>query len=266
MRKDKNNGEKILRPIHANVGVAAEYRQLLERMILRMHESITYWLLANYKANEPVVAQDAVPALELRRTLRRLMRRWNGHWNEAAPKLARYFALSTKKRSDKVLKKILKDAGISVDFVLSDAMRDVLHATVIQNVALIKSIPQQYLQQVEGIVMRSVQTGRDVGQLSKDLQKQFGVTKRRAALIARDQNQKATSALVRVRQLDLGIEEAIWLHSHAGKKPRPTHVAMNGKRYNIKKGIWDSHEKKFVHAGELINCKCISKPIIVGFS
>jgi uncharacterized protein with gpF-like domain len=53
----------------------------------------------------------------------------------------------------------------------------------------------------------------------------------------------------------LGITEGIWLHSHAGRTPRPTHVAMNGKRYLISKGMWDSAVKKFIWPGEEINCR-----------
>jgi len=63
---------------------------------------------------------------------------------------------------------------------MTAAMRDVVDATIHANVALIKSIPSQYFDQVEGIVMRGVQTGRDVGQVTKDLEGRLGVTKRRA--------------------------------------------------------------------------------------
>jgi hypothetical protein len=75
---------------------------------------------------------------------------------------------------------------------------------------------------IEGLVMRSVQTGRDLGQLMKDLQEQFGVTRRRAAFVARDQNNKATASMTRARQHEPGITQAIWVHSGAGKHPRPT--------------------------------------------
>src|SRR5205085_12109859 len=101
---------------------------------------------------------------------------------------------------------------------------------------------------------------------SKELRHRFGVTRRRAALIARDQNNKVSGALHRVRQLELGIEKAIWIHSGGGKHPRPTHVRNNGKQYDVAKGWYDPAEKKFVMPGELINCRCVSRPVIAGFS
>jgi uncharacterized protein with gpF-like domain len=93
------------------------------------------------------------------------------------------------------------------------------------------------------------------------------VTKRRAALISRDQNNKATAVITRVRQQELGVAEAIWVHSTAGKTPRPTHVKAGRERvrYAIAEGWYDPHEKKNVWPGELINCRCVSRAVIPGF-
>jgi uncharacterized protein with gpF-like domain len=81
-------------------------------------------------------------------------------------------------------------------------------------------------------------------------------------LIARDQSNKANAVVTRARQLELGIAEAIWMHSHAGKEPRPTHVAMNGKRYKVSEGMWDSAENRFVFPGELIKCSCTGRSVL----
>jgi len=62
--------------------------------------------------------------------------------------------------------------------------------------------------------------------------------------------------------LELGITEAVWMHSHAGKVPRPTHVAMNGTRFKVAEGMWDSAEGKFIQPGELINCRCTSRSVL----
>ena len=72
--------------------------------------------------------------------------------------------------------------------------------------------------------------------------------------------------MTRARQDELGITEAIWVHSGAGKHPRPTHVAMNGKKYDVNKGMWDPAVKRWIFPGEEINCRCISRSIIPGFS
>ncbi len=257
---------KVLRPVLPDAGLEVEYRKKMRAWMDCMHDSVMHWIKVAYRKNEPEMAQDAVPAVELQKAVRKLIRRWKRNFNEAAPLLAKWFATKAYKRSDRRLQKILKDAGISVQFKMTKAQRDIFHATVNQNVSLIKSIPSQYLTQVEGLVMRSVQVGGDLSALTHQLEKHFGVTNKRAALIARDQNLKATGALNRARQIELGIDEAIWVHSHAKKKPRPTHLKMDGKKFKVIKGMWDSHEKAWVHPGQLIHCGCFSRSIIKGFS
>jgi len=229
-----------------------------------MHRSTLYWVQSTYRSNEDRIARDAQPAEDLSGSVADLRRRWGKNFARAADKLAKYFAQSVENRSSAALAKILRDAGITVKFKMTRAMQDILQATVKANVSLIKSIPDQYFTQVEGIVMRSVQTGRDLGQLSKDLQQRLGVTKRRAALIARTQNNMATAAFKQVRYLEVGIEQADWHHSTAGKEPRPAHVqaSRDHVRYNVATGWYDPHERKFVQPGELIHCRCFDTPVL----
>lgn len=257
----RRRDEVVLHAVRPNVGVEAMYRRRLRKLIDEMHASIAYWIEAAYKANEPAMAADEAPYAALRAALRKLRARWQRNFNQAAEDLARYFAKDVADRSDAALRSILRRGGFSVKFTMTPAARDIIGATVAENVSLIKSIPQQYLKDVEGAVMRSVQTGRDLGSLTKELQRSYGVTYRRAALIARDQNNKATSAMQAARQKELGITEAIWQHSHAGKVPRPSHVKMDGRRYDVAKGMWDPDEGKFIWPGELINCLPGNAPV-----
>lgn len=222
-------------------------------------------------AGAPVAAPTAriarrLPAAELQWSVDELAVRWQGRFDEAAPELARYFARATSRRTDKALKTALDKGGFTVDFRMTPASRDILKATTQQNVALIKSIPQEYLTGVQGDVMRSVQTGRDLASLTRSLQDKYGVTRRRAELISRDQNNKATSAMLRARQVELGITKAIWVHSGGGKHPRPKHVAADGREYDVTKGLPIGDKGQYVFPGEEINCRCVMRSVIPGFS
>lgn len=258
--------EKVLKPVRANAGLEAEYRARLDKMIATMGRSYLYWLTARYRANPPRIAMDAIPADELARELRDLGKTWEKKWSVGADRLGDWFAKSAKKRSEKVLHKILKDAGIAVEFKMTPVVRDIMQATIAEQVGLIKSIPEQYHSQVQGMVMRSVTTGRDLKSLTDDLAKRYRITRKRAAFIARDQNAKATATITRARQQETGITEAIWVHSHAGKTPRPTHLANDGKRYDVKTGWYDPDVGEYIWPGTLINCRCFSRPVVKGFS
>lgn len=256
---------KTLPPIRPNVGLEAVYRKRLQKLLEEMHCSVQYWLQVRYGQHEDALALDASPVAELRAEIRKLARRWQKRFNDLAPKLAKYFASSASKRTDAQMKKLLADAGMTVDFKLTRQQQNVLKAAVAANVQLIKSIPQRYMGKVEQSVMKAVQAGGKLGDLTKELQQSFGVEKRRAALIARDQNRKATAALQRQRQIEVGITEAIWLHSYGGKVPRKTHLANDGKRFDVVNGWYDPAEKKRIWPGTLINCRCVQRAVIPGY-
>lgn len=282
---------KVLRPIHPNVGIKVAYRRKLEALIDEMGRSVLYRVKAAYRADPPRMAQDAqgsgydpgatghelqgralatdaMPAAELQDAVDEMSKRWEKRFDDAAEEMADWFAKKAYRRSDAALRTILKTAGWTVEFKFTPAMRDIFRATVQANVSLIKSIPQKYLEQVEGAVMRSVQTGRDLKGLTDELEGLGGVSRRRAAFIALDQNNKATSALQKARQLELGIEEGVWLHSHGGREPRPTHLANHGKKFNIAEGWFDPDPRvrERIMPGYLINCRCVWKPVVKGFS
>jgi SPP1 gp7 family putative phage head morphogenesis protein len=110
--------------------------------------------------------------------------------------------------------------------------------------------------------MRNYAASRDTRTMANEIRSRYGVTSRRAMLIARDQSNKCTSIIERVRMKEIGIKEAIWIHSHGGRTPRPTHLAMDHKRYRIEKGMWDSAAKKWIYPRELINCRCVTRAVL----
>lgn len=253
----------VLAPVHPNQGLEAAYRKKLDSLVDEMQASLVYWLKAAYRANEPEMAQDASPAAELRASMKRLTKRWQKKFDDAAPELAKYFATNASQRADSTLKAVLKKAGFSVEFKLTREANDVLQATMFENINLIQSIASEHLTEVQGLVMRSVSAGRDLGTLSAELEQRYGVTKRRAALIARDQNNKATATITRVRQQSLGITQAKWLHSAGGKHPRKSHQDASGKLFDVSKGMLIDGE--MIWPGQLVNCRCVSRSVIPGF-
>jgi len=254
----------VARSVKPNAGIEAYYRKQLEALVAEMQASIAYWLTAQWRDKPPEVwAMDASPAAELRKVMRQLTNRWMKRFDSGADKLSKLFADKTLKASDVAMKQTLKDIGLTVQFKMTPLMQDAYSAIIGEQVGLIRSIAANHLAQVETVVMQGVQTGRDLSYMHDQLRARFGVTKRRAALIARDQANKATSTITRVRQLDLGITTARWRHSSAGKEPRPEHVAANGKTYDIRKGMY--LEGVWTWPGVEINCRCTSEPIIPGF-
>lgn len=250
-----------LRAVRPNAGIARAYQKQLDDLIKQMQADIRREVLGEYEANPPEMAQDA--AADLMTTMTGLRAVWQRRFDELSGFMARHFAKQVADRTDASMKAALRKAGFSVRLTITPQQHDIIQASVGENVSLIKSIPSDHFTQVEGAVMRSVAKGGDLHELSNDLQARYGVTRRRAATIARDQNRKATAMLERSRQTELGLK-AKWLHSAGGKTPRPTHVANSGKEYDPQTGWYDPDVKAFIWPGTLINCRCVSRSIVPG--
>jgi uncharacterized protein with gpF-like domain len=253
-----------LAPVRPSAAIEALYQKRLQALIDEMHASLLWWIGATYRAKPPEMAQDKSPAATLQEAIEKLRRRWERRFDEAAPRLAKWFALSVMQRSDRALEQILRDAGLSVRFQMPRAANDVLQATTAENVSLIKSIASQHLTQVEGLVMRSVQRGRDVGGLASELEARYAITRRRAELIARTENGKATAMIQRVRQQSVGITQAVWCHSRGGTHKRPSHVQASEDKvvFEVAEGWLDPAINKRIWPGTEIGCKCFSRPVL----
>jgi uncharacterized protein with gpF-like domain len=263
--------EVVLRAIPANAGVEARYRKALQTLLRDMAADIRKRLKRAYRPAKERLALDAAaehamddddPVIALRTLMRYLSRRWLRRFDKMAKDIAEDFATRSQTDFDFAFRKRLKEAGFTVRFRPTEHMVSAYRATVAENVSLIRSVPQQFLKDVEGAVWRSALKGGAAYDLSTEIRAKYGVSARRAALISRDQSAKARTTFEQSRRLELGITHAVWRHSSAGKLPRPSHVRMNGQKFDIAKGMWDSAEQKWIQPGELVNCRCTSRAVI----
>lgn len=265
----KKVGRKVLPAIRPNAGTEAIYRARLNAMIDQMHKSVGYHLRVAYNKNPPrvatLMAADELPTTTLGRALAALTKRWLKSFDDLAHNMAQYFATASEKRVTSTLNRHLQDSGLAVPFKMSRPMQDAVNASIAEQVGLIKSIPAEYLTSVQGDVMRMIQNGGDMTTLNSSLRKNYGATKRRAAIIARDQNNKSVATMTRTRMLEAGVKTALWVHSHGGKTPRPTHLANDGHEYDITTGWYDPAVDKYIHPGQEINCRCVTRPVVRGF-
>lgn len=261
-RLPRTRKPKTLQGVRPNEGLAAAYSTKLESLVDDLHASVLYWLRAAYRKNTPEMAQDASPARELQSVMDRLASRWKGRIAKGAPELGGWFAKSAQDRSDSQLTSILKRAGFAVKFRMTREANDILQATIGEQVGLIKSIGEQHLASVEGIVMRAVAAGGDLKTLTDELTAQYGITRRRATFIAQDQNQRATSTMTRARQLQVGITQCQWRHSRGGKHPRASHIKASdeGLIYDVAEGALI--DGKRIWPGSEIGCRCFGRPIL----
>lgn len=287
---------QYLPPVRSSVAIHLAYRRRLDALIRAMGRDVQQALRKGYRENEPEIrrlardrgiaydaasdgacllpsapaipsdgfSMDASPAGYLNALFERLRDHWLRQFDSLCIELGTWFATASQKRSDSAIQGALRKAGFTVRFTMTPAMNDAYQAVIEENVGLIRSIPAEYLTQVQGHVLRAVQHGYDLGRLTDTLEHQYGVTRRRAAFIARDQANKANAVLTRVRYQEIGIERARWKHSAGGKTPRPSHVKASRDKviYPIAKGWFDPHVQQYIWPGELPNCRCVSQAVL----
>lgn len=273
----------IVRDAAPNEGTHARYRNALQKAVARMVASYEYWLRGKYEQalRENVdadrlpdvdVAMDAAkPGQTPRRAanklfaeMNRLRDYWNSYFDDFAKKLAQGFMDDVQRDNAATWHGRLKRAGFDIEMQLTPSQSLITDAMVRNNVALIKSIQQDYHKDIEGIVTRNFLAGRDLHTMADKIKTRGDVSTRRAALIARDQSNKATAQMNAARQRELDIRWARWIHSSAGKEPRPDHVKAGREQwyFNTQVGIDFGDGFGHVLPGEAIKCRCGSRSII----
>jgi hypothetical protein len=209
------------------------------------------------------LAFDYATARQLYDVMEQAAKEWRKNFTSQAKALSKAFSSGAMKATDNSFKEGLRKAGFSVKMQVTPAVRTVLDDVVGENVKLISSIAEQHLAEVTELVKESVSAGRDLKGLSDALQERFGVTKRRAEFIARDQNNKATSNIHRQRQLQYGLL-AKWRHTMASVNPRQEHEDWDGEIYDPEEGMYSEEEGEDQWPGTAINCGCSSESVIPG--
>ena len=261
---------KVLRstPLNPNMAVAARYERHLRWLIDRMIEETERRLTLLYREphSQEYFAHDASVSSQARILMNELQKKFENLFNLNAKPLAESFTDDSEAASAVSLKSSLCElsGGITLKTdIFTNELKDVLTATIAENVGLIKSIPAQYLDGVQGAVYRSITTGNGLADLIPFLKKHKKMTQKRADLIAHDQTRKAYGAINRIRMQKLGIKKFEWLHSSGGQHPRKLHQQLSGKIFNFDDPpIIDDRTGERGFPGQLINCRCRSIAVI----
>lgn len=125
-----------------------------------------------------------------------------------------------------------------------------------ENVALIKSMKQEFVDRIEKTIYEGINSGGGIGQIAKFLTKTTQMANNRAALIANDQTGSILGQLDTYRQQKAGAYGYIW-QSMEDARVRPTHQALDQtfQKYNDPDGGDDGQMP-----GEPIRCRCVALP------
>jgi SPP1 gp7 family putative phage head morphogenesis protein len=157
------------------------------------------------------------------------------------------------------IKDLKETIGVDVSKVLKDeGIESSIRTAVRNNVELIKTIPNEYFDDIENSILQGIDEGKDFFSINADLLELNGQNKRRARVIARDQVGKITGEFNRLRQKELGISHYRW-RTAGDESVRSEHKKLNGRRF-----AWDETPPGGDRPGQAIQCRCVAEPIIAG--
>lgn len=161
------------------------------------------------------------------------------------------------------------EAALSIDvFFYEPWLQDQLSLFATQNSQLINSLVEDEIQRVSGVVQRGFQQGLPYRTIEEEIVQTFGVARRHAKLIARDQTVKLNASLTKLRQEDLGIQEYEWQTS-GDERVRASHRLMDGaickwddptvyRRQGETEWSKRTKEMPQNHPGGDVQCRCVS--------
>ena len=259
-------------PLVVAGAIASQYNETLQKHIDRMIAEVSREVLAlfdTFAADGTAWAMDASVASQARILS-----------NALRDKFAKIFASIAQPTAERMTARAEKDSGLKLGAslremsgqitlkadVFNDQLRDVLTATVAENVALIKQrVVQPYMDKVQGSVMRSIQTGGNgLADLQPALDKYGVQVKNWAKNVALDQTRKAYNSIAATRMQALGVESFEWVHSGGSAHPREYHRdVLNGKifRFDDLPHLDGPNQGEKGMPGQAPYCRCTMRPV-----
>jgi SPP1 gp7 family putative phage head morphogenesis protein len=280
-RKWAENRGVVLRgnTLHYNAGQQAQYVRNLRKLTVEMTKTCKKEVLKLFSSEisdeffeqqKQNAAMDASISSMAKRLMKALTDRFTQLFSKHATRLAESMVNGAAKTGQANLHSSLKQlsGGLSLKTgIVPKGMEEVAKASVAENVALIVSIPEQYLKNITGAVMRSITTGRGLADLVPAISKFNGQVQDRAKNIALDQTRKAYNSINKERLISIGVKQFEWIHSGGGQTPRESHLKIDGHVFEFE-NLEAQQAKLGVPVedrgipGHPINCRCTMKPVI----
>ena len=195
--------------------------------------------------------------------------------NSIALMMARGFVNRLNRNNDNTFKANLRN-NVGLDLkgsIEAEGLTDALKVIVSQNVALIKSVKDEYKENIGKLLRDNVLEGNRPTNLVTQIKDIGGVTKSRAKLIARTETAKINTDMTQLRSEALGAKTYVWSAS-MDERTRTSHAVLNGLTmrfdddtvYSDDGGLtWKPRSKiggEQIKPGKIWNCRCAMLPII----
>lgn len=254
-RKMQASVEDMMRDILDEIG--KRYPQELKKVTGKSVSNVTKVAVKN--------VSDGFPSWFIVQIMKSIRAKWYKTFDKQARELSIGMGKKVYARTDTQVVKKLEAYGFTVKRNQTPQQRELLKQIVEENVKAWHSLPLFAAAHAQAVILTAYQKGRDMEYLTKRINEMTTLSKKKAALVARDQLNRATQKMAIANMKGYGIRKAKWIHVPGFRSSRRTHLKMDGQEFDISVGLYDSDVGRNVKPGELIYCNCRASPIVPGF-
>ena len=238
------------------MGVEREYQRFMKRFTQAMLDAVKeelsriHSLAVNSALKNDGISEDVLSIMQ------DIKKRFNGKITAAQMQAElKKVAQQAENFNAQQFRAVMR-SSVQVDIFLHEPwLNELADVWTGENVRLIKTIPEKFYGEVEGVVSRGMMDGTLTNKVGEQIQQVYGVADRRAQLIARDQIGKLNGDLTMHRQTGVGIESYKWSTSN-DERVRDEHADREGQEFK-----W-SDPPEDGHPGKAIYCRCVALPVI----
>ncbi|MDY6322530.1 MAG: phage minor head protein [Succinivibrio sp.] len=269
---------RTARAVAANQGVQREYAKRLQAVLRAVVRDA--FLELKDAAKLAGMAQDADEPSPIAEQAQRFVHerfaeaqaRWLVKAGMRAKEVSRWYCRQLYRTTTAAQKKALIAAGMNKAVLddrwtipvlgrqhISASAAKHLDADIKANTELITKMAARDLGRLQDLLSESASRGVSFSEMEGLLRASEGFDEARAKRVALDQTNKLNQQIQRDNARDLGITKCIWVHVPGKYTSRHTHMAMNGKTFDVNEGLFDSDVGRNVLPGELPMCRCQSR-------
>lgn len=272
---------KALRALESNRGLAIAAGKRIRAIVNQFEKAYKKEALriaAKYCKNEVQDAAISVVPSELEIALAALAAKQSMGMGSNAKQVSRWYCRQLLRNISADQKRALKKAGISTAWLkqkwtvqivrgqyVAPSVAKKLPEQVEANAALITKLCERSAQKVQNAIAEGISKGYNLSRLTEKINSLENMDEARAARVALDQSCKLNQFIQVENSKALGVKEGIWVHVPGQYESRASHMKMNGKKFDLEKGMYDPDVEDYVQPGELPYCRCCFKAILPGF-
>lgn len=269
MRKKQN--ELQGKPLKVSSSIGNDYSREIRKLMRSMYKDTMVGLESCFTAyaEDSAFPENGSLVAQLKILINRLLKKYEPVFLILAKRETDRMLVRVDKNASATLKMSLKDVSqdltVKTDLT-SSRLREITQASTQEAVDLIKTIPSNYLSNVQKVVMHSISTkGKGFAELKPFLTKLYKGNERKAELVALDQTHKAYQNIQAEKMKRLGVKKFKWIHSGGGRVPRKLHQDLNGKVFSFDDPPYIGEmygQKVYGLPGHLPNCRCTMSPVL----